>query len=67
MFGMPTEDDGSRTDALLGPEHARPAPHYQPDIAALRAASTTMVVAVGEGPAGSWRAVRAKRSASGSA
>jgi pimeloyl-ACP methyl ester carboxylesterase len=46
MFGMPAEDDGTRTDPLLGP--AMPAiPSYEPDFGALRAASTRIVLGVG--------------------
>ena len=39
MFGMPTEDDGSRTDPLLG-QHMITSTHYEPDFDALRSAST---------------------------
>ncbi|MDT9691041.1 alpha/beta hydrolase [Streptomyces sp. P9(2023)] len=46
-FGLPTEDDGSRDDALLG-QNIRACTGYRPDFAALRAASTRIVVAVGE-------------------
>ncbi len=46
MFGLPTEDDGSRTDALLG-QNMISSTHYQPDFDALRRASTRIVVAVG--------------------
>jgi pimeloyl-ACP methyl ester carboxylesterase len=51
MFGMPAEDDGSRTDALLG-QNIISCTHYEPDIAALRAASTRIVIGAGEGSAG---------------
>jgi pimeloyl-ACP methyl ester carboxylesterase len=44
-FGMPTEDDGSRDDPLLG--NMVSGTHYEPDIDALRAASTRIVVAAG--------------------
>jgi pimeloyl-ACP methyl ester carboxylesterase len=47
MFGMPTEDDGSRTDPLLG-QNIITCTHYEPDFAALRAASTRIVLAAGE-------------------
>ena len=47
MFGMPTEDDGSRTDPLLGAEHDRSGTHYEPDFDALRNASTRIVIAAG--------------------
>lgn len=46
MFGMPTEDDGSRTDVLLG-QNMISSTHYEPDFDALRNASTRIVVAVG--------------------
>lgn len=47
MFDMPSEDDGTRTDAMLdqGMLHI---PTYEPDFDALRAASTRIVLAVGE-------------------
>jgi uncharacterized protein YndB with AHSA1/START domain/pimeloyl-ACP methyl ester carboxylesterase len=47
MFGMPTEDDGSRTDPLLG-QNLVTCTHYEPDFDALRAASTRIVLAAGE-------------------
>ncbi|MCV0403867.1 MAG: alpha/beta hydrolase [Chloroflexi bacterium] len=47
MFGMPAEDDGSRTDALLG-QNMISSTHYEPDFDALRAASTRIVIAAGE-------------------
>jgi pimeloyl-ACP methyl ester carboxylesterase len=46
-FGMPTEDDGSRTDPMLG-ESMITITHYEPDFEALRAAATRIVVAAGE-------------------
>jgi pimeloyl-ACP methyl ester carboxylesterase len=46
MFGMPTEDDGSRTDPLLG-QNMVSCTHYEPDFDALRAASTRIVIAAG--------------------
>jgi pimeloyl-ACP methyl ester carboxylesterase len=45
-FGMPTEDDGSRTDPMLG-ESIVTVTHYEPDFEALRACSTRIVVAAG--------------------
>jgi pimeloyl-ACP methyl ester carboxylesterase len=48
MFGMPTEDDGTRTDVLLA-QNLVTCTGYQPDVAALKAASTRIVIAVGEG------------------
>ena len=47
MFGLPTHDDGSRDDALLG-QNLRGCTTYVPDVEALTAASTRIVVAVGE-------------------
>ncbi|WP_250030911.1 alpha/beta fold hydrolase [Paractinoplanes maris] len=46
-FGLPTEDNGDRTDVLLG-QNLLSCTHYEPDFAALRAASTRIVVGVGE-------------------
>jgi pimeloyl-ACP methyl ester carboxylesterase len=47
MFGMPTEDDGSRDDPLLS-DRSEPVVTYVPDIDALRAVPTRVVVGVGE-------------------
>jgi pimeloyl-ACP methyl ester carboxylesterase len=47
MFGLPTEDDGSRTDPMLG-QHMITSTHYEPDFDALGSASTPIVVAAGE-------------------
>jgi pimeloyl-ACP methyl ester carboxylesterase len=47
MSGMPTEDDGSRTDPLLG-QNLVTCTHYEPDFDALRSASTPIVLAAGE-------------------
>jgi pimeloyl-ACP methyl ester carboxylesterase len=46
MFGLPTEDDGSRTDPLLG-QNMVSCTHYQPDFDALREASTRIVIGAG--------------------
>jgi pimeloyl-ACP methyl ester carboxylesterase len=46
MFGLPTEDDGSRTDPLLF-QNIVSCTHYQPDFDALRVASTRIVLGVG--------------------
>jgi pimeloyl-ACP methyl ester carboxylesterase len=46
MFGMPTDDDGSRDDILLG-QNLIATTHYQPDVEKLRAASTRIVIAAG--------------------
>ena len=51
MFGLPTEDDGTRTDALLG-QNIITCTHFQPDFDALRAASTRVVIAAGVGSNG---------------
>ena len=51
MFGLPTEDDGSRDDPLLG-QNMISCTHYQPDFAALRAASTRIVIGAGAGSEG---------------
>ena len=47
MFGLPSEDDGTRTDVLLG-QNLVTCTGYEPDFDALRAAATRIVVAVGE-------------------
>jgi pimeloyl-ACP methyl ester carboxylesterase len=46
MFGMPSEDDGSRNDPMLG-QNMITCTHYEPDFDALRAASTRIVLAAG--------------------
>jgi pimeloyl-ACP methyl ester carboxylesterase len=46
MFGMPADDDGRRTDPLLA-QNMISGTHFEPDIDALRAASTRIVIAVG--------------------
>ncbi len=46
MFGLPTEDDGTRTDPLLF-QNIISCTHYEPDFAALRAASTRIVLGAG--------------------
>ncbi|MFI7059483.1 alpha/beta fold hydrolase [Kribbella sp. NPDC050124] len=46
MFGLPTEDDGSRGDALLG-QNLRGCTSYQPDFDALAKETDRLVVAVG--------------------
>jgi pimeloyl-ACP methyl ester carboxylesterase len=47
QFGLPGEDDGSRDHPLLS-GRAVAITDYQPDVAALAAASTRVVIAVGE-------------------
>jgi pimeloyl-ACP methyl ester carboxylesterase len=46
MFGLPTADDGSRNDPLLG-QNMVSSTHYLPDFDALRAASTRIILAAG--------------------
>jgi pimeloyl-ACP methyl ester carboxylesterase len=46
MFGLPTEDDGSRGDVLLALNMISTT-HYEPDFDALRGASTRIVIAAG--------------------
>jgi pimeloyl-ACP methyl ester carboxylesterase len=46
MFGLPAEDDGSRTDPLLF-QNIISSTHYEPDFDALRRAATRIVIAVG--------------------
>jgi pimeloyl-ACP methyl ester carboxylesterase len=46
MFGMSTEDDGSRTDVMLA-QNIIGTTHYEPDFEALRNASTRIVIAAG--------------------
>jgi pimeloyl-ACP methyl ester carboxylesterase len=48
LFGMPTEDDGSRNDPLLG-QNLVSCTHYQPDFDALGVASTRIVIGAGAG------------------
>jgi hypothetical protein len=50
---MPTEDDGSRDDPLLS-DHSWAVSGYRPDLDALAAAPTRVVVAVGEESAGTF-------------
>jgi pimeloyl-ACP methyl ester carboxylesterase len=47
MFGMPTEDDGSRNDPMLGVSIVTNT-HYEPDFEALHSSPTRIVVAAGE-------------------
>ena len=59
MFGLPTEDDGSRNDPLVG-QNMPSCPSFIPDYDALRGASTRIVLAVGE-DSGDTMAARAAR------
>jgi pimeloyl-ACP methyl ester carboxylesterase len=47
MFGLPTEDDGSRDDPLVG-QNIRGCTSYQPDFDALDKARDRIVIGVGE-------------------
>ena len=47
QFGMPTEDDGKRDDPLLS-DRSSAVTSYHPDVDALAAAPTRIVIAVGE-------------------
>jgi pimeloyl-ACP methyl ester carboxylesterase len=53
QFGMPTEDDGSRDDPLLS-DRAWAVSSYRPDVDALAAAPTRIVIAVGEESQGTF-------------
>jgi pimeloyl-ACP methyl ester carboxylesterase len=53
MFGMPSEDDGSRDDPLLS-DRSNPVTEYRPDVDALTAAQTRVVIAVGEESLGTF-------------
>src|SRR3954463_7996120 len=52
-FGMPAEDDGSRDDPLLS-DRSWAVTSYRPDVAALAAAPTRVVIAVGEESEGTF-------------
>ena len=52
-FGMPTEDDGSRDDPLLS-DRSWAISSYRPDVDALAAAPTRIVIAVGEESEGTF-------------
>jgi pimeloyl-ACP methyl ester carboxylesterase len=53
QFGMPTEDDGSRDDPLLS-DRSWAVSSYRPNVDALAAAPTRIVVAVGEESVGTF-------------
>ncbi|MFG2041573.1 alpha/beta fold hydrolase [Dactylosporangium sp. NPDC048998] len=55
MLGMPTDDDGTRDDPLLS-KHSWAISDYRPDKGRLNAASTRIVIAVGEESAGTYTA-----------
>jgi hypothetical protein len=46
MFGMPAEDDGNRTDVLLG-QNIINTTHYEPDFPRFGQAATRIVIAAG--------------------
>jgi pimeloyl-ACP methyl ester carboxylesterase len=52
-FGMPAEDDGSRDDPLLS-DRSWAITSYRPDVDAVAAASTRVVIAVGEESEGTF-------------
>src|SRR6476660_897155 len=52
-FGMPTDDDGSRDDPLLS-DRSWAVSSYRPDLDALAAAPTRIVIAVGEESLGTF-------------
>jgi pimeloyl-ACP methyl ester carboxylesterase len=53
MFGMPDTDDGTRDDPLLS-DRSWAVSSYRPDVDALAAAPTTIVIAVGEESLGTF-------------
>jgi pimeloyl-ACP methyl ester carboxylesterase len=53
MFGMPTEDDGSRDDPLLS-DASLAVTEFRPDVETLLAAPTRVVLAVGEESIGTF-------------
>ncbi|WP_225853486.1 alpha/beta fold hydrolase [Micromonospora sp. AMSO31t] len=55
MFGLPTDDDGTRDDPLLS-KNSWAITDYRPDAEALTAAPTRIVIAVGEESAGTYTA-----------
>lgn len=62
MFGMPADDDGTRTDLML--EHnMRWLATYEPDFDAIKAAPTRLVLAAGEVSGGATDGILASRGA----
>ena len=47
QFGLPTEDDGSRTDPLMS-QNMISGSHYEPELDAVRQAATRVIIAAGE-------------------
>ncbi len=62
QFGMPAEDDGTRDDPLLS-DRSWAVSGYRPDVDALAAAPTRVVIAVGEESAGTFTARTAEATA----
>ena len=62
QFGMPTEDDGSRGDPLLS-ERSWAVTAYEPDLDALLAAPTRILIAVGEESTGTFTGRTAEETA----
>ncbi|MFF0612704.1 alpha/beta fold hydrolase [Nocardia tengchongensis] len=62
LFGMPTEDDGTRDDPLLS-DVSWAVTAYSPDTAALKAAPTRVLIAVGAESAGTLTARTAEATA----
>ncbi|MFE1411011.1 alpha/beta fold hydrolase [Streptomyces sp. NPDC085524] len=62
QFGLPTEDDGTRDDALLG-QNMRTCTGHRPDFGALRAAPTRIVIAAGKESEGEFPARAAAETA----
>ncbi len=62
QFGMPAEDDGTRDDPLLS-DRSWAVSGYRPDVDALAAAPTRVVIAVGEETAGTFTARTAEATA----
>ncbi|WP_309135780.1 alpha/beta hydrolase [Cellulomonas sp.] len=60
QLGLPTEDDGTRTDPLLSGA-SKPVTAYEPDLDALRSSPTRIVLAAGEESEGilTWRSTHA--------
>jgi pimeloyl-ACP methyl ester carboxylesterase len=59
MFGMPTDDDGDRSDVMLA-QTILTIPGYEPDFDALRASATRIVPAAGEDEPGTMASRGAK-------
>jgi pimeloyl-ACP methyl ester carboxylesterase len=62
QFGMPSDDDGSRGDPLLSGV-SNPVTSYRPDVAAINAAPTRVIIAVGTESAGVFTGRTAKATA----